>query len=47
MCEVNGSKVIKGGGYKKSNIHVVGDKSYMDATIMEIIFLIFEGRSNQ
>jgi hypothetical protein len=31
MCEVNGSKVIKGGGYKKSNIHVVGDKSYMGA----------------
>jgi hypothetical protein len=26
---------------------VVGDKSYMDATMVEIIFLISEGQSNQ
>jgi hypothetical protein len=33
ICEVSGSKIAKLGsiedGYKRSSIHVVGDKSYM------------------
>jgi hypothetical protein len=27
ICEVKGSKVIKEGCYKRSSIHVVGDRS--------------------
>jgi hypothetical protein len=49
ICEVKGSKVIQLGtkeGLCKSSIHVVGDISYMDTTMVEIIFLIFEGRYN-
>jgi hypothetical protein len=50
MCEVNVSKVAKLGsiedGYKRSSIHVVGGISYMDTTVVEVIFLIFEGRYN-
>jgi hypothetical protein len=34
-------------GYKSSSIHLVGDRSYMDTTMVEIIFLIPEGRYNQ
>jgi hypothetical protein len=34
-------------GYQKSSIHVVGDRSYMATTMVEIIFLISEGRCNQ
>jgi hypothetical protein len=46
LCELNGSKVANLGyikdGYKRSSIHVVGDRSYMDTTMVEIIFLISE-----
>jgi hypothetical protein len=31
----------------RSNIHVVGDRSYLDTTMVEITFLISEGRYNQ
>jgi hypothetical protein len=51
VCEVNGSKIAKLGsiedGYNGSSIHVVGGGSYMDTTMVEIIFLISEGRYNQ
>jgi hypothetical protein len=51
IYEVNGSKVIKLGTkeglYKRSGIQVVGDGSYMDTPMVEIIFLISKGRYNQ
>jgi hypothetical protein len=51
ICEVKGSKLTKLGSkydwYNKSNILVVGDRSYMDTTMVEIIFLISEARCNQ
>jgi hypothetical protein len=47
MCEANGSKIGKLISREESSIHVVGDKSYMDTTMVEIIFLISEGRYNQ
>jgi hypothetical protein len=53
ICEVSGSKVAKLGsisikdGYKGSIIQVVGDRSYMNTTMVEIIFLIYEDRYNQ
>jgi hypothetical protein len=51
MSKVNGSKVAKlrsiEDGYKKSSIHVVSYISYMDTTMVEIIFLISEERYNQ
>jgi hypothetical protein len=51
ICEVNGSKVAKLGsirdGYWRSSIHVVGDRSYMDTTMVEIIVLISEDGYNQ
>jgi hypothetical protein len=40
ICEVSGSKVIKEDGYKRSTFNVVGDRSYMDTTMVKIIFLI-------
>jgi hypothetical protein len=51
ICEVSRSKVAKlrsiEDGYKRSSIHVVEDRSCMDTTMVEIIFLIFEGRYSQ
>jgi hypothetical protein len=51
MCEANGSKIAKlisrEDGYHGSSIHVVRDRSYMNTTVVEIIFLIFEGIYNQ
>jgi hypothetical protein len=52
ICEVNGFKVAKLGsmyikdGYKRSSIHTVGDRSYMDTTIVDM-FLISEGNTSQ
>jgi hypothetical protein len=51
MCEANGSKIAKlisrEGGYNGSSIHVVSGRLYMDTIMVEIIFLISEGRYNQ
>jgi hypothetical protein len=51
MCEVNELKATKLGfmeyWYNGSNVYVVGYRSYMEATMVEIIFLISEGRCNQ
>jgi hypothetical protein len=48
ICKVNGSNVTKLGSkedwYNRSSIHVVGERTYMDTTTVEIIFLISEGR---
>jgi hypothetical protein len=47
ICEVKGSELTKLGSkedwYKRSSIHVVGDRSYMDTTVVEIMFLMSEG----
>jgi hypothetical protein len=44
ICEVNGSKIAKLGfkedWYKGTSIYVVGDGSYRDTIMVEIIFLI-------
>jgi hypothetical protein len=48
MCEANGSKIAKLISREDgSSIHVVRDRSYMNTTMVEIIFLISEGRYNQ
>jgi hypothetical protein len=51
MGEANGPKVEKlisrEDGYNGCSIHVVIDRSYMNTTVVEIIFLISKDRYNQ